>query len=32
VILKKQSDEIDVASLNNVIVLIDNVIRKLILI
>ncbi len=32
VILKKQSDEIDVASLNNVIVLIDNVIRKLVLI
>jgi hypothetical protein len=32
VILKKQSDEIDVASLDNVIVLIDNVIRKLVLI
>jgi len=32
VILKKQSDEIDVASLNNVIFLIDNVIRKLVLI
>ena len=32
VILKKQSDEIDVASLDNVIVLIDSVIRKLVLI
>jgi len=32
VILKKQSDGIDVASLNNVIFLIDNVIRKLVLI
>lgn len=32
VILKKQSDEIDVAGLNNVIFLIDNVIRKLVLI
>jgi hypothetical protein len=32
VILKKQSDEIDVASLDDVIVLIDNVIRKLVLI